>query len=109
MDGAPRELPSEVREQLADLAQVVSNPQFTAIINEIEQAPEAERVDTASRLASVAELEARGIPIPQGMRVTTRWFENVELDRVRGERLLAESIVNRGREVPGGEEFPISL
>lgn len=110
MEGTPRELPRAVEEQITDLSKVVSHPQFIALLTEIEEAPEEERVDVASRLASVAELEARGIPIPQNMRLTTRWFENVELDRGRGERLLAEATADRRRTIPpGGEEIPIHV
>jgi hypothetical protein len=103
------ELPSEVQQQIDDLAQVVRHPQFSALIMEIQGTPEEERAETASRLASISELEERGIPIPQGLRITTRWFEKPELERGQGERLLAEATVDRRRTTPpeGSEELTV--
>jgi hypothetical protein len=75
-------------EQLAEfgkaLSEVASHPEFTRMLREIERAPEAERVAKATQLASVDELAKRGVPIPDGFRLTTRFFENPEA-AVRGD------------------------
>jgi hypothetical protein len=102
-----RELPPEVQRQIEELASVASHPQFVALVNEIEEAPEEQRAEVASRLASLPELESRGIPIPQGMRLTTRWFEKLELDRGTGERLLADSTVDRRLGPPGEDQLTV--
>nr|BFD88337.1 hypothetical protein StreXyl84_77380 [Streptomyces sp. Xyl84] len=62
----------------ATLAEITSNPAFLEILEEIAQAPESERTAAATRLATVEELSARGIPISKDLRITTRYFENPE-------------------------------
>ncbi|WP_206269288.1 hypothetical protein [Streptomyces alfalfae] len=68
--------PEQIKELSARLAEVASHPEFTQMLREIEESPDSERLATATRLASVDELTARGIPVPEGFRLTTRYFEN---------------------------------
>ncbi|WP_142215263.1 hypothetical protein [Streptomyces sp. SLBN-118] len=68
--------PEQLKELSKVLAEVASHPEFTKILKEIEQTPESERLAKATRLASVDELTRRGIPVPEGFRLTTRYFEN---------------------------------
>ncbi|MGW6544108.1 hypothetical protein ACWGBH_14820 [Streptomyces massasporeus] len=88
---APKQDMNPTPEQLAEfgkaLAEVASHPEFTRMLREIEQVPEAERLAKATELASVDELAKRGIPIPEGFRLTTRFFENPE-SAVRGDAAI---------------------
>ena len=84
-----RELPKEARETIEKLVQIVSQPEFTALLREIEDAPEDSQAENAQQLATVSEFRKRGLPIPEGLRVTTRVFENPD-----DPRILATSIVD---------------
>lgn len=65
----------EILRQINEIAAVTSNPQFIAMVREIEQAPDKERLQVARRLATVKELRARGVPVPDDLRLTLRYFE----------------------------------
>ncbi|GAA5024160.1 hypothetical protein GCM10025734_82280 [Kitasatospora paranensis] len=58
------------------MGKMASHPGFLAILDEIGQAPEADRLKTAERLATVDNLRSKGVPIPDDFRLTTRFFEN---------------------------------
>jgi len=60
------------------IGELVSHPQYQAMIRELEQADEDERSSLALRLATPDELRRRGIELPPGFRITLRWFENSE-------------------------------
>jgi len=46
------------------------------MMSEIEAAPASQKTQLAQRLATRAELSNRGIPLPNDLRVTLRWFED---------------------------------
>lgn len=71
---ASQGVPTE--QMIQDLGAVVSHPEFQKIVQELEETPQPERINTAKRVASVDELKRRGIPVPSTMRFTTRMFEN---------------------------------
>jgi hypothetical protein len=87
--GPRREMPAEVREHIQTLAGLVAQPQFATLLEEIEKAPEDDRPEVAQRLATVSALRERRIPVPEGLRITTRVFENPD-----DPRILATSIVD---------------
>jgi hypothetical protein len=64
------------REQIERLVEIVSRSEFTDLIAEIENASEEDRAEVAQSLANVVAFRERGIPVPEGLRVTTRVFEN---------------------------------
>ncbi|MFD9412497.1 hypothetical protein ACFWBN_36595 [Streptomyces sp. NPDC059989] len=70
--------PDELTQQAITLSKMASHPGFLAILDEISQAPEAEQLETAERLATVENLRSKGVPIPDDFRLTTRFFENPE-------------------------------
>lgn len=57
------------------LAAVVSHPEFSKMLQEIEAKPGEERMKFAKIIATPKELARRGIPMPEGFRITTRIFE----------------------------------
>ncbi len=84
-----REQRGVAREQIENLVEVVTRSEFTSLLHEIENAPEADRPEVAQRLATVSTLRERGLPIPEGLRITTRVFENPD-----DPRTVATSIVD---------------
>jgi len=67
------EVPTE--EMIQRLARTVTHPEFQKLIREIEERPEAERRAFAECVATPEEFAKRGIPVEEGFRVTTRYFE----------------------------------
>lgn len=58
------------------IGQLVAHPQYQALIDELERAPEHERENLARRIATRDGLLQRGIELPKGFRLTLRWFED---------------------------------
>lgn len=65
-----------IREQTEQLTSVITSPGFISVLEELHATPEAERRQRAVELASVGELERRGVVAPEGLRFTTRQFED---------------------------------
>lgn len=65
-----------IREQTEQLTSVITSPGFISVLEELHATPEAERRQRAAELASVEELERRGVVAPEGLRFTTRRFED---------------------------------
>jgi hypothetical protein len=68
----------DVEKGAREIGALVAHPQYQALIEELERTPERERVEVARRLATRDELIRRGIPLPEGFRITLRWFEDHE-------------------------------
>jgi hypothetical protein len=66
----------DVEKIAREIGVLVAHPQYQALIEELERTPEHERVEAARRLATRDELTRRGIPLPEGFRITLRWFED---------------------------------
>lgn len=77
--GEPPKHPADqlaVSAQVGHLVSVVTQPAFRRLIKEVEGTPSEQRLEAATRLATVDNLRARGVSIPQGLRLSMRWFEN---------------------------------
>lgn len=68
--------PDPMRQQIELLSQIATHPALRQILTQIQEAPPQDRLATAERLASIEQLEAQGVNIPEGLRVTTRYFED---------------------------------
>ncbi len=64
-----------------DLAESTSHPEFTRMIREVRDAPLSEQNRLVKQVATVENVLSKGIPIPDGFRITTRIFEDPELAR----------------------------
>jgi hypothetical protein len=73
---SPTPTADEMAQQAAALVAVTTSPAFLEILHEIEAEPEAQRMQKAQQLATVDTMRARGIPVPAGVRLTTRYFED---------------------------------
>jgi hypothetical protein len=92
-------LPRVSREQIESLVDVVTRAEFTDLLRAIENAPEADRPEVAQQVATVSALRERGIPIPEGLRITTRVFENPD-----DPRTIATSTVDDRRPEAAARE-----
>jgi len=64
-----------LEDQIQRLSQVASHPAVIAAIKELGELPEGERLNAAREIATPQALQERGVPLPDGFRVTTRYFE----------------------------------
>jgi hypothetical protein len=73
----PKAMLSEaaLEEQIEALSQVASHPAVISAMKQIGELPETERLDAARELATPEALRERGVPLPAGFRITTRYFE----------------------------------
>lgn len=88
-----------IRKQTEFLSEIATHPALRQILTEIEQEPPENRLATAERIASVEALEAQGVNIPEGLRITTRYFENSDT-LVRGDVIInptAETFLESAR------------
>lgn len=73
--------PAHVRTASEALIDVITSPQYLGVAAEINALPEEEREAATFRLLTVDELRKRGLQIPDGLRVSPRWFEPPEAGR----------------------------
>jgi hypothetical protein len=92
----------EIEEQTRRLNQVWTHPRFIELIQDLEETPENERPEVARRLVTRDELDRRGIPIPPGVRITTRWFEDPRA------QTLESPLVDSGPDI-GPRRPPINI
>jgi hypothetical protein len=59
----------------AELLEIVSNPEFQQLINEIDNQPKSERLEYAMKNASVEKLRSRGMSLPEDFKLSVRIFE----------------------------------
>lgn len=74
------------------LSELIAHPEMQRITDEILAAPESERLELVNKIATPEALAARGIPVPEGVKITTRYFEDPPTGAVvdgpeHGERL----------------------
>jgi hypothetical protein len=88
----------------ATLAAITAHPAFLEMLSEIEAQPEGQRMAKAEQLASVSELQRRGVPVPPGLRLTTRYFENPGQAQRTEQLLHLNEMVGTGAasQPPGG-------
>ena len=68
--------PAEIARITNEVTAVVTHPAFLQMMEKIQSLPEPERQKEAEKVAQVRTLQQHGIPLPTGLRVSTRWFEN---------------------------------
>lgn len=80
----PRPDPQQMSTELDALGKLASAPAFLDLLQEISDAPEDQRDETARRLATVDELKRRGLPVTDANRLTLRYFEERPGEPLRG-------------------------
>lgn len=68
--------PEVLGERVRVISALAADPVFAQLVREIDDAPEDTRMDTAERLSRVEVLRERGLTVPEGLRLTTRYFED---------------------------------
>jgi hypothetical protein len=68
--------PEEISTWSQELSTTVMHPEFLKAIEEISSLPEAQYSQAVFTQLTPQALAARGVPIPEGLRVSTRYFEN---------------------------------
>jgi hypothetical protein len=58
-----------------DLIQAISSAPFVAAMKTLKATPPEQRLQIASSTLSPAALQAAGVQFPEGMRITSRYFE----------------------------------
>lgn len=81
----------DIRDQVTTLGEIVSNPKFVNILEELEEASAEERPHVLRRIASVDTFREYGIPTPEGLRVAPRVFEKTDAATRTGEYAPYES------------------
>lgn len=105
--GLPR--PEDLAEDARIVSQVATHPAFIALLDEIRAAPESDRLATAERLANLEELRARGLELPAGSRLTTRYFEDPYAALAGSVKVDSENVTDIGPDKAVGSTICYSL
>jgi hypothetical protein len=58
-----------------EMIDAISHPAYVAAMNTMKITPMDERLSVASKILTPAALKAKGVPLPEGMRISSRYFE----------------------------------
>lgn len=83
MNSRERQVEAATEQMIKGLAAITAHPEFRNLVNEIATQPAAERLDCAKSPASSEEFSNRGIPTPEGLRITMGYFEAPTASTVR--------------------------
>lgn len=67
--------PERIVQAGEELVRVVTSPQYLEAAAEVNALPVEQRLEAVKELLSVEALRARGLEIPEGLRISPRWFE----------------------------------
>jgi hypothetical protein len=92
------------KQKIADLTTnlnaVVSHPEFTGLLEQLEKAPEGNRKQFIRDNMNPDALRQKGIPVQPGLRSVVRYFENPHAAVI-----TSEAIVTSDSATPRVEEF----
>ncbi len=66
---------SKVKSEMGAMVEMLSHPAFVAAMKNMKATPIKKRRAVGKKTLTVKALKAKGVPIPAGMRLTTRYFE----------------------------------
>lgn len=75
----------DLAQQAAILTAITTHPAILEMLREVEAVPEPQRMQKAEQLATVDAMKARGIPVPAGVRLTTRYFEDPNAPQIQAQ------------------------
>ena len=67
--------PKKVKKEMEVMIDMITHPAFVAAMKAMKETPVAGRTELGKKSLTVKSLSAKGVKIPEGMRVTTRYFE----------------------------------
>ncbi|MGJ8736984.1 hypothetical protein [Zobellia laminariae] len=84
----------KVREEMDAMIEMISHPAFVDAMKTMKKTPISKRRQLGKKILSIDHLKSKGVKVPKGMRVTTRYFESgrpgiIELlpnGKIRGSR-----------------------
>ena len=65
----------DLKAKTDEMIKAISSPAFVAAMRQLRNTPVAERLVKGAELLNPATLAAAGVPLPKGMRITSRYFE----------------------------------
>jgi hypothetical protein len=65
----------KVRKEMNGMIKMITHPAFVEAMRQLKATPVSKRREVGKRLLTVESLRKQGAPIPAGMRLTTRYFE----------------------------------
>lgn len=72
----PNEIDPVKLKQLTDeMIAAISHPAYVAAMNKMKKTPMDQRLSVASKILTPAALKAKGVLLPEGMRISSRYFE----------------------------------
>ena len=66
---------AKIKNEMGAMIKMLSHPAFVAAMKNMKATPIKKRRAVGKNTLTVKALKAKGVPIPDGMRVTTRYFE----------------------------------
>lgn len=64
-----------LQRETQELIEALTAPAYVAALRAVKDAPESERLLEASKRLTPDALRAQGVPLPEGMRISSRYFE----------------------------------
>jgi hypothetical protein len=66
---------TKVRKEMECMIDMITHPAFVAAMKLMKETPISGRQELGKKTLTVKALKAQGVKLPEGMRVTTRYFE----------------------------------
>ena len=67
--------PDKVRKEMDAMIEMITHPEFVASMKQMKETPLSKRKEFGAKNLTVEALKLKGVEMPVGMRVTTRYFE----------------------------------
>lgn len=83
--------PASMRDASEELIRVVTSPEYLSLAAEINALPQAERFAATQARLTPEALRARGLEIPEALRISPRWFEPPQDGVLTADDVLAHS------------------
>ena len=76
MTNRPTELdPEQIRRDITEMLEAIAHPAFVEAVRAVNSAPIEQRLVEGSRLLNPQALRERGVPFPENVRISSRYFE----------------------------------
>lgn len=94
---ADQELDSKhLRDITSKMVDAITSPAYVEAMRAVKSAPQGKRLDEALRRLTPEALRSQGVPLPEGMRISSRYFEAsfapVEVGEPGGQRNLLKEL-----------------
>ncbi|MGJ8736987.1 hypothetical protein [Zobellia laminariae] len=66
----------KIRAEIEAMIEMISHPAFVEAVKTMKKKPISKRRQLGKKILSIDHLRSKGVMVPKGMRVTTRYFES---------------------------------